>query len=644
MDDNVDKHNFDLRLVNTIVLKPQHKTIARLKSPISSSSNVIFHPNRNIQYQKLLAIPDTLLSIRNYETYITIANPTNKIYIRCYSINSCLNNYQWSSNEQQPEVDKHDSIEAIFDQLLGHIQDQNEKSIIHQLLIKYRKIFDTSIHSIAKISAPPMIKTGLNLPIHSRVYRTDPIKQQHISTIIDAMLKSGQIQKSDSSWSSPVILVKKKDGTYRFVIDYRQRNNITERDSYPLPRIEETLNRLNGNTYFSKLDLKTGYHQIPIHSSDKQKTTFVTYNGIFHFNVMPQGLKNAPCSFQREINYLGHTINQQGIRPLHDNVESIIKLPTPTTPKQVHSFIQAANYYRDHIDNFSKIAAPLYPYTKKNATWKGWTPQMENAYNELKPRLTTSPVFLNFPNDKSPLVLSTDASGYGMGGVLRQTTPEGSKVIKYVSKKCNAAQKEYSTTERECLALVWCICKLKEYIWGRPIQRWQLQLSEYDITTITYKRGKCNCDADLVSRFPYDEADIDDEEHPMCVRHYTQPSANHITALQINVITRSRAKQLSTKLSVPSPFTSSSSNITTRSKTKKINISPNFDTTLAPFSSTTPTIVLPSPSLIDFSIDRILNDQRNDIDIQTRIQNIKDDPPKYLNDVVDQQLLYKLAT
>ncbi|CAF3392172.1 unnamed protein product, partial [Rotaria sp. Silwood2] len=128
-----------------------------------------------------------------------------------------------------------------------------------------------------------MIKTGLNLPIHSRVYRTDPIKQQHISTIIDAMLKSGQIQKSDSSWSSPVIL----------------RNNITERDSYPLPRIEETLNRLNGNTYFSKLDLKTGYHQIPIHSSDKQKTTFVTYNGIFHFNVMPQGLKNAPCSFQR---------------------------------------------------------------------------------------------------------------------------------------------------------------------------------------------------------------------------------------------------------------------------------------------------------------------------------------------------------
>ncbi|CAF2268986.1 unnamed protein product, partial [Rotaria magnacalcarata] len=606
-----------------------------------------------------------------------------------------------------------------------HIQDQNQRYIIHQLLTKYKKIFDTSIHSITKISAPPMIKTGLNLPVHSRVYRTDPIKQQHISTTIDDMLKSGQIQKTYSSWSSPVILVRKKEGTYRFVIAYRQLNNITERDSYPLPPIEETLNRLNGNTYFSKLDLKTGYHQIPIHSSDKEKTTFVTYNGIFHFNVMPQGLKNAPSSFRRimyellvntrwdfclvyiddvivfsqtfdqhvahlneifsvlynanlqlnpqkcslfkdEINYLGHTINQQGIRPLQDNVESIIKLPTPTTPKQVHSFVQAANYYRDHIENFSKIAAPLYPYTKKNAIWKGWTPQMENAYNELKRRLTTSPVFLNFPDDKSPLVLSMDASGYGMGGVLRQITPEGSKVIKYVSKKLNIAQKKYSTTERECLALVWCICKLKEYIWGRPIQietdhcplcsfnkkkfqnsrieRWQLLLSEYDITKITYKHGKCNCDADLVSRFPYDEADIGDEEHSMCVRHYTQPSDNHIAALQINVITRSRAKQISTKLSVPSPFTSSSSNIITRSKTKKVNISLEFDTTPVPSSSTTPTIVSSSSSLIDFSIDRIRNDQVNDIDIQTRIQSIKDDPRKYLNDVVDQQILYKLVT
>ncbi|CAF2143978.1 unnamed protein product [Rotaria magnacalcarata] len=724
MDNNMDKHNFDLKLINTIILQPQHETIVRLKSPISSSTNVVFHPNRNLQYTKLIAIPNALLSIKNYETYVTIANPTNKICripihtnighftiqpsdIRCYSINSCLDTDHSSFNEQQQlEINKHDTTEMIFDQLLDHIQNKNEKLEIYQLLIKYKKIFDTSTPSIAKISVPPMINTASNLPIHSRVYRTDPIKQQHISTIINDMLKSGQIQKSYSSWSSPVILVKKKDGTYRFVIDYRQLNNITERDSYPLPRIEETLNRLNGNNFFSKLDLKTGYHQIPIHSSDKEKTTFVTYNGIFQFNVMPQGLKNAPSSFQRlmyellrtfdqhvahlneifsilynanlqlnpqkcsliksEINYLGHTINQQGIRPLQDNVDAILKLPTPSTPKQVHSFVQAANYYRDHIENFSKIAAPLYPYTKKNAIWKGWTPQMENAYNDLKRRLTTSPVFLNFPDDTSPLVLSTDASGYGMGGVLRQMTLNGSKVIKYVSKKFNSAQQKYSTTERECLALVWCIQKLKEYIWGRPIQietdhcplcsfnkkkfqnsrieRWQLELSEYDITKITYKRGKCNCDADLVSRFPYDEADIDDTDHPLRIRHYTQPVVNYITTMQVNAITRSKAKQLSTKQSIPSSPTSSSSNIITRSKAKRNNNSSVSEPTSASSSLTPTSTVLPSSSIIDFSMDRIRNEQMNDMDIQTRIKNINNNPKQYLNDIVDEQILYKLVT
>jgi hypothetical protein len=207
---------------------------------------------------------------------------------------------------------------------------------------------------------------------------------------------------------------------------------------------------------------------------------------------------------------------------------------------------------------------------------------------------------------------------------------------------------------------------LKEYIWGRPIQietdhcplcsfnkkrfqnsrieRWQLELSEYDITTIKYKRGKCNCDADLVSRFPYDEADVDDDEHPIRVRHYTPPSVDHIATMQVNVITRSKVKQLSTKLPVPSSTVSSSSNIMTRSKTKKVKVSPGLGTTPVPFSSTTTPILLPSSSVIDFSIDRIRTEQMNDIDIQTRIQQINNDPQQYLNDVLDQQILYKLVT
>ncbi|CAF0806661.1 unnamed protein product [Didymodactylos carnosus] len=289
---------------------------------------------------------------------------------------------------------------------------------------------------------------------------------------------------------------------------------------------------------------------------------------------MPQGLKNSPSDFQRimydllintrwdyclvyiddviifsqtpeqHLNHLEEILSvlQQAnlqlnpdkcLKPLQDNIEAIMKLPKPTSSKQIHSFIQAANYYRDHIKDFSKIAAPLYPCTKKNAKFQ-WTTTVEKAYNEIKHRLTTSPLLLSFPDDTSPLILCTDASGEGIGGILKQKTSDGLKVIKYLSKKFNPAQKRYSATEKECLGMVWCIQKLKEYLWGRSfivemdhcplcsfnkkkynngrIDRRAVELSEYDIQQIKYKCGNCNCDADLLPRFPISEPDDDDEQ------------------------------------------------------------------------------------------------------------------------------------
>ncbi|CAF5132846.1 unnamed protein product, partial [Rotaria sp. Silwood1] len=617
MDHRINQHHFPLKSTIAIIIPPQHERIIELQSPISSSPQVIFRPNRVLQSHNLVAIPNALLSIDKYRTYTTVVNPTNRICripinttigtftipppnLECHSI--ILSPTIDQSTPSSSDLNVPTSMNNIFNELLAHLSDPDQKLILYQLLKQYQCLFDTSVPSIAKLTAPPMINTGSHPPVHSHVYRTDPIKQKHLTNTINEMFKHGQIEKSYASWSSPVILVKKKDGSYRFVVDYRSLNNITERDCYPLPRIDDTLNRLNGNNYFTKLDLKSGYHQIRIHPDDKDKTTFVTSHGAFRFNVMPQGLTNSPSNFQRlmydllvssrwdytlvylddvvifsrtfdqhihhlneilsilssarlqlnpqkcsfvkrEIDYLGHTINGQGIRPLQSNIDAILQLPIPSTPKQVHSFVQAANYYRNHIENFSKLAAPLFPYTKKNAIWIGWTDAMNNAFIELKHRLTEPPIFLNFPEDDGQFILSIDASGEGMGGVLRQMTSNGLKVIKYVSKKFNLAQKKYSTTERECLALVWCIQKLKEYIWGRPVEietdhcplcsfnkkkfnnsridRWQVELSEYHITKITYKRGRCNCDADLLSRFPYDESDIDDNGHPHRVRCFT---------------------------------------------------------------------------------------------------------------------------
>jgi hypothetical protein len=354
-----------------------------------------------------------------------------------------------------------------------------------------------------------------------------------------------------------------------------------------------------------------------------------------HLQLNPQ-----KCSFAKsEIDYLGHTINGAGIRPLQSNIDAILQLPKPSNPKQVHSFVQAANYYRDHIENFSKLAAPLFQYTKKNAVWTGWTDAMDKAFIELKRRLTMPPIFLNFPEDDGQLILSIDASGEGMGGVLRQATSNGLKVIKYVSKKFNLAQKKYSTTERECLALVWCVQKLKEYVWGRPIEietdhcplcsfnkkqfhnsridRWQVELSEYNITKIMYKRGRCNCDADLLSRFPYDPSDADDLDYPCRIRSFT-PTNPSIQSIQINVITRSKSKALH------QPSSPTSSNPSTTSTLSSDHSDVNHR------------------SIAAFYIDRIRSEQMKDVNISRRIESIRTHPAQFPHDVVDDGLLYKL--
>ena len=712
MNPHLDQHHFQLKSAHAIFIPPRYERTVELRAPIASTPAAIFCPGRSIQVHHRVAMPHALLSIDKHRTFITVANLTNRTcripvnttlgtftiptaHVECHSIVSpTITDLHVPSPVPSPCSSAANSDNICVDFLVDHVTDPHQRIRIQQLLIQYQHLFDTTIPTISNLTAPPMINTGSHAPVHAPVYRTDPMKQRHLKKTIDEMLTHGQIEKSYASWSSPVMLVKKKDGDFRFVIDYRHLNSITERDCYPLPRIDDTLNRLNGKNYFTKLDLKSGYHQIRIHPSDKDKTTFVTSHGAFRFHVMPQGLKNSPSHFQRlmydllvnnrweyslvylddvlifshtfdehlchlgdilstlssanlqlnpkkcsfvrpEIDYLGHTINGQGIRPLKSNVDAVLQLPRPSTPKQVHSFVQAVNYYREHIENFSKLAAPLFPYMKKNAVWTGWTDAMDKAFLELKRRLTTAPVFLNFPEDDGQFVLSIDASGEGMGGVLRQRTSNGMKVIKYMSKKFSSTQKRYSTTERECLAMVWCIQKVKEYIWGQPIEietdhcplcsfnkkrfnnsridRWQVALSEYDIRKITYKRGQCNCDADLLSRFPCDDDD-DDGNVPLRGRSIKVPL---IDAVQANVITRSKAKAMQTRF--PSPASPQSS-----------SPPPSTDDDHSIHHRT-----------IDLSMDRIRIAQGNDVDLSQRISSIRTNPDQHPNEVMENGILFK---
>lgn len=175
-----------------------------------------------------------------------------------------------------------------------------QKAALTQLLLSYEDLFDFDNRPLAQtLEVSHHIETGDASPVRSRPYRVSSAERQVIHEHVTDMLRKKIIEPSSSPWSSPVVLVKKKDGTWRFCIDYRRLNKITSKDVYPLPRIDDTLDTLQGSSFFSSMDLRSGYWQIPVADIDKPKTAFITSAGLYQFNVMPFGLCNAPATFER---------------------------------------------------------------------------------------------------------------------------------------------------------------------------------------------------------------------------------------------------------------------------------------------------------------------------------------------------------
>ena len=384
-----------------------------------------------------------------------------------------------------------------------------------------------------------------------------------------------------------MLLVRKKDSTYRFVVDYRKLNAVSTKDAYPMPSIEETLQRIGGHRFYTKLDLAAGYFQIPIREEDKLKTAFTTGQTLFEFNVLPQGLKNASASFQRimntllvakrdsycsiymddilvysdtfdhhlqhvdevmrvlndhrftvsppkcsiaqsSIDYLGHTISIDGVTPLGDNIAPIINMPEPRTLKEVNLFIGGLGFYRRFIKNFAKLAAPIHAVSNKNKERRNlfqWGEPQRLAFLALKTAITTKPLFLHFPDPTRPLTLSTDASDNRIGAVLKQTAADNTfHIISYFSRMLPETEQRYSTIEKEALAIHSALEKLRPYVinneviietdhcplcnfhrrptLNRRIDFWSIDLADYNIKEIKYKKGSCNCDADLLTRYP----------------------------------------------------------------------------------------------------------------------------------------------
>ena len=356
-------------------------------------------------------------------------------------------------------------------------------------------------------------------PPASKVYRLSKPQREEMEKQIKSLLAKGWIRPSSSPYGSPILFVKKKDGGMRMCIDYRAVNKMTVRNSYPLPRIDDLVDRLTGSSIFSCLDLQQAYHQVRLSDADVPKTAFTTPQGLYEYMVLPFGLSNAPSTFQSVINsilgpelrhcclvymddivvyskspeehlkhlrlvlaklqgaklyaklskcrfalssikFCGHVVDQHGIMPDPDKVKVVLDWPTPTDVHQVRSFVGLAQYFRKFIQAFPVMIAPLTALFKKGAVWN-WSVACETSFQQVKHALTTVPC-LKLPEPDEPFTMITDASGIGIGAILMQA----GRPVAFEGRKLTETEKKWSATEQEMLGVVYHLEKWRCYLEG----------------------------------------------------------------------------------------------------------------------------------------------------------------------------------
>lgn len=363
-------------------------------------------------------------------------------------------------------------------------------------------------------------------PINVRPYRFSPAMKDEIESQVSKMLETRVIQHNTSSFSSLVLLVKKKDHSWRFCIDYRHLNALTIKSKYPVPVIDELLDELYGASWFSILDLRAGFHQILLRNGEEYKIAFQTHLGHYEFRVMAFGLTGAPGTFQKAMNhtlapalrkyalvffddilvysssmelhlhhlahvfdllnrdqwkiklskcsfavnkvsYLGHVVSQAGVSTDPTKIQAIVDWPTPSCVKELRSFLGLAGYYRKFIRHFGVISQPLTSLLKKGIIFV-WTPDHDVAFQTLKQALVTAPV-LALPDFSTPFMIETDASDTGIGAVLMQR----GHPLAFLSKTLGPKSRGLSTYEKEYMAILTAVQQWRPY----------LQQSEFVILT-----------------------------------------------------------------------------------------------------------------------------------------------------------------
>ena len=400
-----------------------------------------------------------------------------------------------------------------------------ERQAIGHLLNEFENVFSKHDNDLGQTNLlEHVIDTGDAAPVKLPPRRVPLAFAGEDKAALEKLQEQGTIRPSCSPWAAPLVLVRKKCGSVRTCVDYRRLNLLTRKDAWPIPRIQDCLDALEGSILFSTLDITSAYNQIPVREEDIPKTAFVTRNGLYEFTTMPFGLTGASATFQRlmeialsglqwsacliylddviifsqtfdkhlerirlvldriaeaglklkprkchlfakEVTFLGHKLSSHGVLPNPDNVQKLLDWPVPRTVTEVRGFLGLGNYYRRFVRNFSQTAQPLINLTKKGIDFH-WSLACQEAFDQLK-RTLCSPEVMAYPSSEGLFILDTDASDHSVGAVLSQVQGNYERVIAYGSHALNKAERNYCVTDRELLAVKHFVEYYRQYLLGR---------------------------------------------------------------------------------------------------------------------------------------------------------------------------------